>query len=477
MVSSVSSSASSQIISALGGGSGIDMGALATNLAAAQFAGRIDRLTTRSDTLDKQISAAANIKSMLLTLASSLGDRVRTGDLSPQPRLANPAVAAASLTGTAIPKGTFSLEVNALASAQTLASNAYVSAQAPVGAGTLTLRFGTVSGTSFTQDAARTPINIAFASGATLSDAATAINQANAGVTAYVAQTPEGSRLVIKGADGVANGFVFEASEDPAEPGLAALAWNPAGDATRLKASAADAQVKIDGLSVVAKGNIVDGAIPGVRLALTGTNAGAPTQLSFADPGTAITSAMQDLATALNQIMGELRSATDPETGDLARDGGARSLRSAFSALAGSMVMPNAPAGAPRTLADLGLSTQRDGTYVLDTKRLAATLKAAPEETAAMFTNGLYGVYGTIDALARKATKATDPGTLAGSIGRMTALKQTTAKESAKLTEQQDALRTQLVKRFAATDKAVGASKATMSYLKNQIDAWNAQRN
>ena len=55
-------SATSSIVSALGGGSGIDMAGLANSLAEASFAARKDRLTTRSDTLERQISAASNLK-------------------------------------------------------------------------------------------------------------------------------------------------------------------------------------------------------------------------------------------------------------------------------------------------------------------------------------------------------------------------------------------------------------------------------
>ncbi|MFA7585704.1 MAG: flagellar hook protein, partial [Novosphingobium sp.] len=74
---SATSSATSQLITSLGAGSGIDMAALAGNLATAQFAARTDRLTTRAETLDRQISTASNLKNMLLNLASSLGNRVR----------------------------------------------------------------------------------------------------------------------------------------------------------------------------------------------------------------------------------------------------------------------------------------------------------------------------------------------------------------------------------------------------------------
>lgn len=474
---SATSSATSQLISSLGAGSGVDMAALASNLAIAQFAGRSDRLTQKSDTLDKQISTASNLKSMILSLASSLGDRVRTGDLSPQPAIANGAVAKATLSGGVQPKGTYSLEVTALAKAQTLTTPAYASSASPTGSGTLTLRFGTVAGSSFTEDTAHAAVPITIASGATLADVASAINAAGAGVSAYVANTTTGAKLVLKGQEGAANGFILDASETVGEEGLANLAWTPAGDASRLLASSADAAFKLDGLPMTARSNTVSDVIAGLTLELTATNTGAPTQLSFAKPDAAITTAMQDLTAALNEISSELRAATDPLTGDLARDSGARQLRQSFATLAGSIVMPGAAAGAPRTMADLGLSTQRDGSFVLDTKRLAATLKADPQGAAAMFTNGLYGVFATVDGIARRAAKSTDPGTLAGSISRYTSQKKQVSTDQTKIADQQEALRVQMVKRFAATDTAVGASKSTLTFLQAQIDAWNSTRN
>src|SRR5438067_1400110 len=119
---STSATATQSLVTALGGGSGIDMTALAQNLAVAQFAPRIDRLTSSNEALDKRISAASSLKNLLQGLATSLGDRVRQGDLSPQPQVANSAVAKAALSGTIQPAGSFSLEVTALAKQQTLAS-------------------------------------------------------------------------------------------------------------------------------------------------------------------------------------------------------------------------------------------------------------------------------------------------------------------------------------------------------------------
>lgn len=471
------SSATQSIVSALGGGSGIDMAALAQNLANAQFAARSDRLTAKSDTLDRQISAASTLKSMLLGLSTSLGSRVREGDLSPQPQIANSVVAKASLSGSRAPSGSFGLEVTALAKTQTLASPAFTAATSLVGSGTLTLRFGTVSGGSFAEDTAHAAVPITIAAGATLSDVAAAINGAGAGVSAYVANTTAGAKLVLKGSEGAANGFVLDASETPGDPGLAALAWSAASDPARLLTSAGDAAFKVDGLPMTSKTNTVVDAIPGVTLALAATNSGAPTSVTFSDPVSAISGAMRDLTDALNEVVTELNKDTDAQTGDLARDGGARALRRSFSALAGTVVMPGAATGAPSTLSDLGLSTQRDGTFVLDAKRLDATLKADPRGAAAMFTNGINGVFATIDGMIRKANASGDPGSLAGSLTRLNAQKTKVTADKTKLATDQETLRSRLANRFAGADGRISSSHSTLSFLQNQIAAWNASKN
>jgi flagellar hook-associated protein 2 len=403
---------------------------------------------------------------------------MRSGDLSPQPQLGNPAVASASLVAGASPRGSYSLEVLELASAQSLSSPAYSAASDQVGSGTLTLRFGSVVGATFSADGSRAAVDIAIPTGTTLVGVAAAINGSGAGVTAYVAQATDGARLVLKGADGATNGFVLEAVETPGEEGLANLAWEPANGApTRLLSAANDARFKLDGLEMTSPTNAVTQPAPGFNLTLRVTNEGAPTQLSFGNPATAISSFMQDFTGALNEVASALNAATDPNGGDLARDPGARALRQALGRLAGSVVMPDAPGDAPRTLADLGLATNRDGTFRLDPARLAATLQRDPEAVAAMFTTGLYGVYATIDGLSRRATSLTNPGSLGGSISRYTDQKAKAAEDLAKIAEKQEVLRASLVQRFAVTDARVGASKATLSFLQNQIDAWNAPRN
>ncbi|WP_226632915.1 flagellar filament capping protein FliD [Novosphingobium profundi] len=466
-----SPTATSSLVTALGGGSGIDMLDLANKLAQAQFANKVNRLDTRSETLEAQISSASDIRSMMLALDTSLGTLIRTGDLSRTPSVANSSVASASLTGTSLPKGSYDLEVTRLASGQNIASNAYASASDTVGAGTLTLRFGTVSGSTFTEDTGHAAVDITIASGATLADVASAINGANAGVQAYVAQTVDGAQLVLKGQNGAANGFILEAAEDVLEPGLANLAWNPSSTNGELLASAVDAAFSVDGLDYTSTSNTVSDVIPGVRLQLSGTNIGAPTRVSFADPGPSISSSMQDLTDALNEVMSALNAAT-AIGGELANDGGARALKRAFSGLASSTIMPNAT-GTARTLGDLGLKTERNGTFTLDTERLAATMEADPEGVAAMFTTGVHGVYASINRIYRDASSTTSLNSLGASIRKYTTQLTDISESRTEIAEQQEKLRARLAGQFTTSESRIGMLNSTMAMLENQIAQWN----
>ena len=465
-------SATSSIIASLGGGSGIDMAALAESLAAAQFAARIDRNAARAYTVDKQLSAASTLKSQFAQLVSAVGDRVRSGDLSVQPQIANGAVATVS-KGAAGGSGTYSLEVTALATAQVIKSPPLAAATTVVGAGSLTLRFGTIASGSFSEDPAHAAVPITIPAGATLADVASAINAAKSGVTAYVLNGDDGAHLMLKGATGAKNAFVLGAAGDP---DVAALAWTPA-EPLRQLGTAASAALKLDGLGIVSPSNTIADLVPGLSLTLTGTNVGAPTTVRFSDPGSAVTTFMTDLTGALNELVAELNKDVDPLNGDLARDSGARALRGALSGLAGSTIMPGAGAGQPATLADLGLATNRDGTFRLDTARLSASAKASPAAVSAMLTNGIFGVFASLDKLGRAVASPSDPGTLAGSLRRLSEQKNRLAAEKTDLAAAQEKLRAQMITRFAGTDSRVGASRATLSFLQNQIAAWNAKGN
>jgi flagellar hook-associated protein 2 len=470
-----SATTGSQLATALGGGSGIDMTALATNLAQAEFGGRLSNIDQKSNKLDTSISQASQLKSDLLSLSTSLGSLIRTGSLAATPSVANGTVATATLPpGSSGTAGSYSLEVSQLASPQVLNSPAFGSAGAATGSGTLTINFGTISGSSFTADPSHAAVPITIAAGATLTDVANAINQAGAGVTAYIANAADGAHLVLKGQTGASQAFTLSASEIPGDPGLANLAWNPAtGASSRLAATASDASFKLDGIARTASSNTIANVAPGLSLKLTGTNIGQPTTVSFSDPTSGISGAMSDLTTALNSLMSELKTDLDPASGALAQDPATRAARSQLLQLTSATIMPNAAAGDPKTLSDLGMSIDKNGNFTLDTARLTKALTDNPKGVAAMFTTGLYGVYGTVDSLTRDLTATGQPGSLGSAIDKYTKLKSTLADQRSALVTQQDQVRSRLIKQFASTNSLVATSKSTLSYLQNQIAAWN----
>ncbi len=475
----MTTSPGSSIISGLGAGSGVDFIKLAEDIAAASFAAQRTQLTARQEALTAQVSAAATLRGSITNLAAALGDRVRSGDLAPKGEIANAAVARVTVPPGTSPRGNFSLEVTSLAQSQTLVSRPLASRDALVGEGTLTLRFGTVSGTSFAPDAARAGVPITVTATDTLATLATKINTASGGaVSAYVANGTGGAQLVMKGRDGAASGFVLEAASitDPAvnAPGdLSYLGWQPTSTNGELRQTARDAAYLLDGVAATSPTNRITGLPGGFGLTLTATNTGAPTSLTFGTSTEAVSSLMNDFVSALNEIVAQVNDLAAPVGGELGNDPGARELRRDLAGLASRVVMPGATGSEPRTLGDLGLALNRDGTFRLDSARLNRSLETSPDAVAAMFTVGASGVFATVDRFARENSLTTDPSSLGGSLKRFELQKASSDERLAKIAEQQENLRQRLTRDFTASERRVSASQSTLAFLRQQVDIWS----
>jgi flagellar hook-associated protein 2 len=473
----MTTNAGSSIISALGAGSGVNFTQLAQDISAASFAAQRNQITARQTALEAQISAAGQLRGAVTGLASALGDRIRNGDLAPRPELGNAAVARVSVPAGISPRGNFALEVTQLAQGQTLVGRAYASRDALVGEGTLTLRFGTVASASFTPDAARGAADIAVTATDTLATLATKIIQASGGaVQAYLADGASGAQLVMKGREGAANGFVLEAAGagGAAAPGdLSYMGWEPATNAGELQTAARDAVFRLDTVERTSSTNRITGLPGGFVLNLTATNTGAPTNLSFASNTDAIASVMNDFVAALNDIVSQLADVAAPIGGELGNDSGARELRRDLAGLASRIVMPAAADGEPRTLADLGLALNRDGSFRLDSARLTRSLQTSPNAVAAMFTTGVSGVFATMDRFARETSFVSDPGSLGGSLKRFETQQAASDERLAKIAEQQEDLRERLTREFTASERRVAASQSTLAFLRQQVDIWS----
>lgn len=469
----------SSIISALGGGSGVDFIGLADDLSNATFSFQRINLETRNEALEARISAASLLRNSLTQLASALGDRIRNGDLAPTANVGNPSVVDVSTTTGIVPNGSYSLEVEQLARGQTLVSNSYASQDDLVGEGTLTIRFGEVDGATFAEDTGRSALDITLEPTDTVATLASKINSASGGaLKAYVATGTGGAQLVIKGEDGAASGFVLEPASSAAAPtstpgDLTYLAWNPASDAGGLRQTSRDALFKLDTIAMSSASNTVTGLPEGLSIELKATNLGAPTTIGFTNDTGKITGVMNDFVAALNDLATQLNEEAAAFGGTLGNDSGARALKRDLTRLASTVVMPGAAEGEPRTLGDLGLKITREGKFELDPERLDQTLADQPDKAAAMFTTGPFGLFATMDKLARNNTLRTNPGTLGGSVLRYEAQVERNDEKLEKIAEQQENMRVRLTRDLVAAERRIAASQSTLTFLQQQIGVWN----
>jgi flagellar hook-associated protein 2 len=461
------------IASSLGVGSGIDIRALVDSLVEAQFSTKTAMLDTRQETLEAQISAAGELKSAMSGFSNALATLARSGSLSTQPTSGDISVVRTSLmTGSSVAGLSATIEVRRLAQAQASHSGLIADPAAPLGGGTLTLAFGsaTTSGgtmTGFTAGAAP-PVEIAIdPAKSTLSDIAAAINAKRAGVTASIVGDVNGSRLVLKGATGDSQAFTLTTGD----AGLSALEVGVGKPAT-IGTAAQDALVAVDGVEVRRASNSISNLVPGVRLDLVSAKPGTLIQLGATPPTEALGQAVQDFVATYNELKSMLSAATDPKGGALRADPAARTLVSDLSKLVGTQLLSD-PNG-PRTLAEIGVATQRDGTLMLDTARLTRALTANPQAVEAMFASGA-GVPAAMQAISL-AAGSTRTG-LGASEARYNAQVDDVAEQREAAVEAATTLRTRMTQQFASMDARVAAYRATQSFLEQQVDAWNNTNN
>ena len=443
----------STIAKTLGVGSGIDISQLVADLSAASREPKIQRLEKRQSAVQSQISALAQARADFEALVEGVSALVADGALRTQPSVSDASVlGAAFLPGSPVTTLSTEVELLQLARGQTLISPAVTDPAAPIGQGPFNLVLGSHS--------------YALTIGPdqdSLTGLAAAINGLNSGVTAQVQPDQGAFRLILRGPSGAANDFTLQGPGDfaypPAngQPGMA------------LAQSARDALLKVDGVSYTRASNQVDDVVAGVSLTLRKPNPGAPVTLGVTSPTSALRTAVSDVAAALNSLMKKLEGARSGTASRVLVE-----LERKLSRLTAQPLTKEG--GGPRTLADLGVATNRDGSISLDTKKLDTALRNWPAAVEAIFApqvraGASTGLIGALQSLKDDALSAS---------GGMDALKARLEKEATFLSSQKDltekreaAYKERLTRNFAGMDTRVAAFKATQSYLEQQIAQWN----
>jgi flagellar hook-associated protein 2 len=394
------------VISSLGVGSGLDLSSLVTGLLDAERAPAANRLATKEQNFATELSGFGLLRSSLAQFQTSL-DGLQSADVfdAKAITLSDTSVFTATAENSA-DIGNYSIEVTALAKAQSLASSAataFASVDDVVGTGTLEIQFGTTATGpyAFTPDLTRSvqTIEVSVANNnTTLSGLRDYINDKDNGydLQASIINDGNGYRLLLTSVDsGADNSMEITAigdgdGFDNDNAGLSQLAFNASAQTSMIQTVAAeDAALSINGLKISSETNNIVGAINGVTLDLLKADPGNFISVDVKESRSGITASVSGFVTAYNALVENIDSLTsyDPETGArsaLVGDFTVRSIGNQIrNIIFGGLSDFN---GNIRSLVDVGITTSSSGTLKLDSSKLADVLQDYPSEVEALFS-------------------------------------------------------------------------------------------
>ncbi|MEQ1508799.1 MAG: flagellar filament capping protein FliD [Sphingopyxis sp.] len=366
------------ITSALGAGSGIDIATLVDRLASAARKPKDDQFTRRTTANQARLQALADISSSLSGFSDALNTLVSGGALAMQPTSSDSAALSVNLVrGAHIAQLASEIEVISLAKSQTLQSLSMADSVSPIGQGTLSL-----------QTAGGTVDIVIGAQNDTLSGLASSINAAQAEVKASIITDSSGARLVLRGESGAAKAFTLSVASGTAT-GLERFAFAPgAAGGMLLAQGAADAALKIDGIAMTSATNSVSNAISGVTIDLKRAAPGTIIAIGSSRNAGALEQGLRDFVDAYNQISTQIdeagRNSVGSEAGPLRGDTGLNDLRRRLASLIDTPLLTSG--NGPRSLSEIGIKTNRDGTLSVDTPRLTSQLASNADGIEALFS-------------------------------------------------------------------------------------------
>jgi flagellar hook-associated protein 2 len=359
-------------------GSGLNLRELTQTLVAAETSPRLTALQKKVENETVKLSALGQVRAQFSALSSVLSEIA-----------GNPVLTVATTTASIMPKvtdrnklagGTVPIEVQSLASRQVLEFGGFTSAQEVFESGQLTIERGGWNAASppvFTADTDRGPVTIDIPSDATLEDVAALLSKVN-GVTARVLNKGDGTfSLGIVGESGAANGLRLTAGAGDGS-GTASLSVldTTTTNAARQVQAAGDARLIVDGITISRPTNTLTDVLPGMEITISSAVSGS---LTVERDPTIARSAVEKLVAGLNDTVGMLRAMTQrgfagAEAGELAGDRNVEALEQSLRTLIATPLKGHGDR--PISLVDLGVATQKDGSFRFDPPAFDRTFAA-----------------------------------------------------------------------------------------------------
>lgn len=476
-VAAANKASAQNIKTALNAGSGVDISSLAQNLVDAEKMPKANALNakiTKNEARISGYSAVSFVLNEVQTALTALKDQTSFSSVtavSSNPYAFNVTAGAAAATGS------HEVEVLQIAKAQRNVSNGVALPSTSLNGGkamTLTFTLGGV---------AKTPIALADGKD-TPQDLVNAINAANTGVKAQLINTGDGTaspyQVVLTGPTGSAGSFTLNTDygSGTSSPGLVLDASNTANQA------AADAIVKVDGITVTRSSNSISDVVTGLTFDLKTTSSAA--QVNLTRDTSAIKTKFDALVTAYNDANSMFGVVTDPKStvdtygATLVGDSTVRSVRQQMRGIfVGASSTPGTNISA---MWQMGVKIDEKGVMSLDATKLESALQSNFSDVVTAFTGNYNGLsaYSTQNAGfagdgVRKLSK------LLGANGPM--LSQSTNADNqntkykndlTKLDTRMTALLARYTKQFATMDSIVGNVNSQKTSLKATFDGMMA---
>ena len=404
-------------IQTLGLGSNVLTSELVEQIIAADREGTEKLINSRTEITEAKISAFGEINSKMSAFQDIVADLTDTDVISGTVSSSSDETILTATAGSSAVPGTYTIEVQAIAQAHSLATQSYADSTSIVSTsgGVLEFTFGTTTYTgggaydTFTENADKTGATVTIAANASLSDVRDAINNAALDVSAAIVFDGAGYKLSIVSDDsGLDNSIeiVARATANGAlsTDGLEALGYN-ADQATAANMTESqegqDAVLTFNGLSVTRESNAITDLVSGTTLNLQSANVGQDVTVTIGADLETFTTKIDELVTAYNELAEsvDFYTAYDAEKQEAGLLTGDISVRSAM--LGVNNIMASAVSGISgkefESFSELGIERDQNNDFKL--KFSVSKFLAAMAEDRETVIN-IFGVSGaTSDSL------------------------------------------------------------------------------
>ena len=384
---------SSNILSSLTNGSGIDIQKLARDLADVEKAPREERLLTHKSEEEAKISALSVLKFNVEQLIAQFNQLNDASELS-TPNVSvsdSPSLKIISTDGLAT-AGQHEVAISSLATSQRNFSNQFNSPTVALNGGSgFNITHTSTSGheTSIAiADGNDTPEGIVAAINASGTDVTAVLIQEDSDATQY--------RVVLQSATGAGSGFSVTSTLTDSDLGFHDATNGNSVSSNGVVAAqiASDASLTVNGLQVARPNNLVNDVIPGISFNLTTTHSGSESDQIFVSSDTStLKSKLNSLVKSYNDVqyaLTELSSSdsdNDELSGALKRDLAAiRTVRdTVYEAITATSTTPSGDVSALR---DIGVNLTKSGLLEFNESEFDTQATANFSDIATMLSAG-----------------------------------------------------------------------------------------